>query len=85
MPDDLPNDTPDQLVPDPEVCREFGITLMTLWRWDQDPNLGFPPKVKIRERNHRSRKQVEAFKRQLMQQALKHRHRHPAVTRDTAD
>jgi hypothetical protein len=27
----------DEFVPDPKVCKEFGITAMTLWRWDHDP------------------------------------------------
>jgi hypothetical protein len=30
----------DSLVPDPQVCREFGVSAMTLWRWDRDPFLG---------------------------------------------
>ena len=37
----------DTLVPDPQVQREFGITSMTLWRWTNDPLLGFPPPIKI--------------------------------------
>jgi hypothetical protein len=34
---DLPDNVPDELVPDPQVAREFSVTLMTLWRWDRDP------------------------------------------------
>jgi predicted DNA-binding transcriptional regulator AlpA len=60
----------DKLVPDPEVCREFGISAMTLWRWDRDPELGFPPPVKIRKRKFRHRSAIEEFKRQLLQRAL---------------
>lgn len=37
----------DTLVPDPQVAKEFNVTLMTLWRWTHDPRLGFPPPVKI--------------------------------------
>jgi hypothetical protein len=33
---------PDELVPDPKVAAEFGVTPMTLWRWDNDPALDFP-------------------------------------------
>jgi hypothetical protein len=36
---DLPDNVPDELVPDPQVAREFNVTLMTLWRWDRDPKL----------------------------------------------
>ena len=47
----LSGDAPDELVPDPQVAREFNVTLMTLWRWDRDPRLaefGWEPPVKIR-------------------------------------
>ena len=47
----------DHLVPDPAFIKEFGVTLMTLWRWDRDPRmiaLGLPPPIKIRRRNHRN-------------------------------
>ncbi len=33
----------DELVPDPKVCGEFGVTPMTLWRWERDERLAFPP------------------------------------------
>ena len=33
---DLPDNVPDELVADPQVAREFSVTLMTLWRWDRD-------------------------------------------------
>jgi hypothetical protein len=66
----------DTLVPDPQVAREFGTTLMGLWRWDHDPHLaklGWGPPVKIRNRNHRSRRVIEAFKAALMRRAIKER------------
>ena len=28
-----PSAAPDNLIPDPVVCAEFGVTAMTLWRW----------------------------------------------------
>jgi hypothetical protein len=46
----------DVLVPDPQVREEFGVTEMTMHRWDRDPTLGFPPKIKIRRHNFRSRR-----------------------------
>lgn len=60
----------DKLVPDTVVCEEFGVTLMTLWRWDQDKNLGFPPKIKIRGRNYRSRDALDTFKQRLVMASL---------------
>jgi hypothetical protein len=67
---------PDELVPDPVVCREFNISAMTLWRWDRDPDLaalGFPPPVTIRKRKFRLRKQLEAFKQTMLRRAITQR------------
>jgi hypothetical protein len=72
-PDEDPDCGPDELVPDPKVWRELGISKMTGWRWERDPDLGFPPKITIRNRNFRSRKQLEAFKRRLVLHAARER------------
>jgi predicted DNA-binding transcriptional regulator AlpA len=63
----------DHLIPDPEVCREFGICTMTLWRWDHDPALNFPPPIKIRTRKFRSRRLLEDFKTKLLHDAIAQR------------
>ena len=63
-------DTPDRLVPDPQVWAEFGVTPMTGWRWTHNPELGFPPAVKINRRNFRSRKALEDFKQRLLRDAV---------------
>ena len=52
----------DQLVPDPIVWKEFGVTPLTLYRWTRDEALGFPPVIKINRKNFRSRRALEAFK-----------------------
>jgi hypothetical protein len=66
-----PSDTtPDTLVPDPVVAAEFGVTLMTLWRWTHDPKLEFPAQIKIRRRNFRSRRQLEQFKYRMLRTAI---------------
>jgi predicted DNA-binding transcriptional regulator AlpA len=64
---------PDSLVPSPQVQREFNVSVMTIWRWDKNKNLGFPPAIKINGRNYRSRQQLEAFKQRLLARALKTR------------
>lgn len=70
----MPSPTlPDQFVPDRIVANEFNVTLMTLWRWSRDPNLGFPPAIKIRRKNFRSRTEIEAFKERLLMGALRQR------------
>ena len=64
---------PDELVPDPQVWRELGVTSMTGWRYTRDPKLGFPPPIKIRTRNFRSRRMLEEFKAALLRKALAER------------
>jgi hypothetical protein len=67
---DTPNaDEPDQLIPDPIVWREFGVSSMTGHRWTNDPDLDFPPIIKIRDRNYRSRRALEQFKQRRIRGA----------------
>jgi hypothetical protein len=71
----------DALVPDPQVGREFGISAMTLWRWDHDPvmaELGWPSPVKIRRRNYRPRRALGRFKQNMMRRAIAARMPHSA-------
>lgn len=68
---------PDELVPDPVVAREFGVTTMTLWRWTHDPALNFPPAIKIRTRSFRSRRALENFKERLVRDSIAERANRP--------
>ena len=63
----------DELVPDPDVWRELNVTSMTGYRYTRDPNLNFPPPIKIRNRNFRSRALPEEWKAGLLQLALSKR------------
>ena len=36
-----PKEPPDELVPDPRVWKELGISSMTGWRYTHDQTLGF--------------------------------------------
>jgi hypothetical protein len=61
----------DTLVPDPQVQKEFGVTAMSIWRWDRDLELielGWPPPIRIRTRKFRSRIALENFKRLMIEQ-----------------
>jgi hypothetical protein len=60
----------DEFVPDVAVCRELGITPMTLYRWDHRPELGFPPKIKIGDRCYRDRAQLSEFKQRMLREAV---------------
>src|SRR5262245_7968798 len=62
---------PDTFVPDAQVRAEFGnITAMTLFRWDHNPELGFPPPIDIAGRKYRSRRMLEAFKQRALRTAI---------------
>jgi hypothetical protein len=74
-PDASDDGKPDALVSDPQVCREFGVSPMTLWRWDRAPDMNFPPRVVIGRRNYRSRKALEKFKARLLRAAVARRAR----------
>ena len=55
----------DELVPDPQAAKGLNISLMTVWRWDRDPQLaalGWPPPVYIRKRKYRGRKLLKNSK-----------------------
>jgi len=68
--------THNTLVPDPQVQKEFGVTAMTIWRWDRDPELiklGWPPPIRIRSRKFRSRIALENFKRVMALRAIEQR------------
>jgi hypothetical protein len=67
----------DGFVADTQVRKELGISAVTSWRWDNDPEmraLGWPLPVRYRNSKnapkHRGRKQYEQFKQNLLQRAL---------------
>src|SRR5260370_29647203 len=64
------DDTSDEFVPDPQVRRELSINPMRLHRWERDARLDFPPKIKIRGHNFRSRKALEHFKQRMIDMAI---------------
>ena len=66
---------PVEFVPDTLVQREFNVTAMCLWRWTRDPSLGFPPVIKIRKQNYRSREALEAFKQRMLSLAITERNK----------
>ena len=76
MPNINAGDQVDELVPDPQAAKELNISLMTVWRWDRDPELaalGWPPPVYIRKRKYRGRKLLEKFKSAALRRAIRAR------------
>ena len=62
-----------ELVPDPQVFKEFSITSMTGHRWDRNEELialGWPPPIRIGQRKYRRRKALEDFKAALVRRAI---------------
>lgn len=47
-----------------EVMQRFGISLMTLWRWENDRALGFPKAMLIRRRKFFLVSEIEKWERQ---------------------
>jgi predicted DNA-binding transcriptional regulator AlpA len=50
-----------RLIPDCRVRERYSISVMTLWRWDRDPNLNFPKAIHIRGRKYRDESELDAF------------------------
>jgi hypothetical protein len=49
-------------IPDGEVARDrYNVSLMTIWRWDHDPDLNFPKPYRIRGRKYRDEAELDAF------------------------
>jgi predicted DNA-binding transcriptional regulator AlpA len=61
----------DALIPDHSVAAELGCSVMSLWRRTRDPGDAFPPPVKIRNRNYRSRRLLEAYKMRKLHEAMR--------------
>ena len=67
MSDDAKQSTPmlspadEQFLPDPMVERRYGVSDMTVKRWDGDESLGFPKATVIRGRKYRKLSELLAF------------------------
>jgi hypothetical protein len=46
-------DSPDDLIPDSEVARRYGVHIKTIARWDDYPQLDFPAPIVITNRKYR--------------------------------
>jgi hypothetical protein len=52
------------LLPDPKVAERYKVTPRTIDRWDHQPDLGFPPALRINNRKYRRVSQLEIWERQ---------------------
>jgi predicted DNA-binding transcriptional regulator AlpA len=53
-----------RLLPDSHVAKRYGVSHMTLWRWDHDPGLNFPKPIRIKNRKYRDEDELERFERE---------------------
>jgi predicted DNA-binding transcriptional regulator AlpA len=51
------------LLPDPQVAARYGINPRTLYRWDEQPTLGFPRPLRINHRKYRRIAELESWER----------------------
>ena len=54
-----------RLIPDVKVQKRYGVSAMTIWRWDHDPSLEFPKARYIRGRKYRDEAELDAFDEKL--------------------
>jgi hypothetical protein len=64
----LPQAYSRKLIPDRLVAERYGVTLMTVWRWDHDRSLRFPQPFKIRGRKYRDESELDAFDERMRRQ-----------------
>jgi hypothetical protein len=50
-----------RLLPEAKVRERYGVSSMTLWRWDRTPGLNFPPALRINKRKYRDAHELDAF------------------------
>ena len=54
-----------RLIPDPLVWKRYGVSSMTGWRWDHDPQLDFPKAIRIRGRKYRYELELDEFDQRM--------------------
>src|SRR5262245_35685812 len=55
--------TPTGFITDAEVARRLNVTTRTLVRWDETPELNFPPVIVVRKRRYRKIADLDAWEK----------------------
>jgi hypothetical protein len=50
-----------RLLPDAAVCERYSVHVSTLRNWDLNPDLGFPPPIRINGRKFRDEVELDEF------------------------
>jgi hypothetical protein len=61
------------LLPDPAVAKRYGVHPFTLRRWDENPDLGFPPLVLVNGRRYREVAKLDAWDKKNSREAATRR------------
>jgi hypothetical protein len=61
------------LLPDPAVAKRYGVHPFTLRRWDENPELGFPPVIMVNGRRYREIAKLDAWERKNSREAATRR------------
>lgn len=61
-----------KFIPAPKVWKErYGVTSMTGWRWEHDPDLGFPRAYYVGRYKYFAEDELEAWERALPREMRK--------------
>ena len=69
--DRLANYGDEDLIPDRLVKEIFSVTRQTLWRWENDPELGFPQPVRVKRQKARKVGELRAFRARMWREGLR--------------
>jgi len=61
------------LLPDPAVAKRYGVHPFTLRRWDENPELGFPPVIMVNGRRYREIAKLDVWDRKNSREAAARR------------
>jgi predicted DNA-binding transcriptional regulator AlpA len=50
-----------RLLPDAKVRERYGVSVQTIWRWDNNPVLQFPSPIRINGRKYRDQAKLDEF------------------------
>jgi hypothetical protein len=86
MPITISIPSPDDLLPDLQVAQRYQVTLRTVARWDEDPELDFPKAFRVKGRKYRRVKELESWERKrAARDAGSARRKHPDETQQPLD
>jgi predicted DNA-binding transcriptional regulator AlpA len=59
------SDNPDEYLTTADLKRRYNRSSQTFWRWNNDPELGFPKPITIKNRLFYRRSEIEEWERRM--------------------